>query len=85
MQHPLSSDRPVLTDFSASKPEQAASAYVTTSIRMARPSVRGYAEQPPDWWLGASRGRAAASSHSVIAVREYYWRRINYLGKRQVV
>ena len=35
MQHPLSSDRPVLTDFSASKPEQAASAYVTTSIRMA--------------------------------------------------
>src|SRR4029079_18762438 len=35
MQHPLSSDRPVLTDFSVSKPEQAASAYVTTSIRMA--------------------------------------------------
>jgi len=48
-QHSLSSDRPVLTDFSVSKPEQAASAYVTTSIRMTRPSVRGYAEQPPDW------------------------------------
>ena len=40
-QHPLSSDRPVLTDFSVSKPERAASAYVTTSIRMADGRVAG--------------------------------------------